>query len=111
MRYAFTSATCPTCDTLFESLAIDYDEEGGYVALMVTPCTGCGTLLCSASDWSICDECGDVFCADCLQLVDDGTDSSLRCCIKCVREGEETQQDLLPLPAVAAYCVPLRAVA
>ncbi len=26
-------------------------------------------LLCSACDWSKCDGCGNVFCADCLQLV------------------------------------------
>lgn len=111
MRHAFTSGSCPNCDTLFERLAVDYDEEGGYVALKVTPCTGCGTLLCSACDWSKCDGCGDVFCADCLQLVDDGTDSSLHCCIECVREGQEAQQELAPLPAMAARCESLRAVA
>jgi hypothetical protein len=43
--------------------------------------------------------------------VDDGTGSSLHCCIECVREGQEAQQELAPLPAMAARCESLRAVA
>jgi len=111
MKRSTANATCPNCDTLFERLPVEYDEEGGYAALKVTPCTGCGKLLCSACDWSKCDGCGNVFCADCLQLVDDGTASPLHCCKDCAREGEEAQQELAPLPAMAARCESLRAVA
>jgi|ERR1039458_1039699 hypothetical protein len=82
-----TSATCPSCNALFERVAVEYDEEGGCVALQVTPCTACRRLLCSACDCSQCDGCGNVFCADCLQLVEDGTGSPLHCCQVCVQEG------------------------
>ena len=89
MRSRSASATCPNCNTLFERLAVEYDEEGGCVALKVTPCTACRRLLCSACDCSECDGCGNVFCADCLQLVEDGTGSPLHCCQVCVQEGAE----------------------
>ena len=105
MRLHTVNATCPNCCTFFERIPVEYDEEGGYVVLMVIPCTGCGKLLCSACDWYKCDGCGDVFCADCLQLVDDGTDRALHCCKECVLEGEEAQQELLPLPAMVACAV------
>ena len=42
MRKQFDSASCPTCDTLFERLPVEYDEDGGYVFLEVHPCAGCG---------------------------------------------------------------------
>lgn len=37
MRTRFDSASCPTCDTLFERLPVEYDEDGGYAFLEMHP--------------------------------------------------------------------------
>ena len=94
MRPTHTSASCPTCNTLSERVAVEYYEEGGYAAIRMTPCTNCGKLLCSSCDRANCDGCGEVFCADCLQHVEDGL-KGLHCCQACIRAGEEIEQ--LPL--------------
>lgn len=90
------SASCPTCDTLFESLSVEFDEDGGYAVLEMHPCfePGCGVLLCSCCDQFHCDGCGHTFCADHLVSVPDGTDSPLQCCPTCAAESEP-----LELPA------------
>src|SRR5437868_7130946 len=92
------SATCANCQTLFENVEVEYDEDGGYAAIQVTPCTACTKLLCSSCDWANCDGCGDVFCADCLQLLADCTLTGLHCCKECVRISEEFEQ--LPLTPI-----------
>ena len=81
MRLAFTSASCPTCDTLFERLPVEYDEDGGYAFLEVHPCADatCNKMLCSCCDQFHCDGCGQLFCADHLVSVPDGTDRPLHC--------------------------------
>jgi hypothetical protein len=94
MRRQFDSASCPTCDTLFERLPVEYDEDGGYVFLEVHPCAGCATLLCACCDQFHCDGCGQTFCADHLVSVPDGTESPLHCCGPCAAECEP-----LELPA------------
>jgi len=65
MKMHFASASCPTCDTLFERLPVEYDEDGGYAFLEVRPCAGptCGKMLCSCCDQFHCDGCGQTFCA------------------------------------------------
>src|ERR1039458_710716 len=52
MKRSYDSASCPTCDTLFERLPVEYDEDGGYVFLEVHPCSDsvCEKLLCSRSE-------------------------------------------------------------
>ncbi len=88
-------ASCPTCDSLFERLLIDYNEDGtGYALLEVKPCAGsCGKLLCPCCDQFACDGCGDTFCADHLVSVEDGTETPLHCCPTCASECE-----VLPMP-------------
>jgi len=49
MRKRFDSGSCPTCNTFFERLPIEYDEDGGYVLLEVQPCAECGTMLCACN--------------------------------------------------------------
>ena len=38
MKTTFTSASCPTCNTLFERLPMEYNEDTGYAILEVHPC-------------------------------------------------------------------------
>ena len=75
MRKQFDSTSCPTCDTLFERLPVEYDEDGGYVFLEVHPCAGCG----------------QTFCIDHLVSVPDGTETPLHCCGPCAAECEPFQ--------------------
>ena len=100
MRKQFTSASCPTCDTLFERLPVEYDEDGsGYPVLEVRPCADseCGKMLCACCDQFHCDGCGQTFCIDHLVSVPDGTDRPLRCCPACAAECE-VQQLPSPIP-------------
>lgn len=96
MKSQFASASCPTCDTLFERLPVEYDEEGGYAVLEVRPCAdaSCGKMLCSCCSQFHCDGCGQKFCTDHLVSVPDGTDQPLSCCPSCAVEC-----DLLELPS------------
>jgi hypothetical protein len=102
MRRTHDSKTCPNCSTLIINLSVECDEEGGYVALKVTPCTGCGQLLCASCDFAACDGCGNVFCADCLVHVEDGSEPGLQCCRECAAIEEEPEQELLPLAAMVS---------
>jgi len=90
MRHAFTSASCPSCGTIFERLPVEYDEDGGYAFLEVRPCadTICDKMLCSCCDHFHCDGCGQTFCADHLVSVPDGTERPLHCCTTCAAECE-----------------------
>ena len=88
MKPQFTSASCPTCDTLFERLPVEHDEDSGYAFLEVRPCADatCGKMLCSCCDQFHCDGCGQTFCADHLVSMPDGTDRPLHCCPACAVE-------------------------
>jgi hypothetical protein len=88
MIQQFDSASCPTCDTLFERLPVEYDEDGGYVFLEVRPCAGCGQMLCACCDQFHCDGCGQTFCINHLVSVPDGTEMPLHCCGPCAAECE-----------------------
>jgi hypothetical protein len=88
MRTEFASASCPTCNTLFERLPVEYDEDGGYVFLEVHPCAGCGSMLCACCDQFHCDGCGQTFCIDHLVSVSDGTETPLHCCGPCAAQCE-----------------------
>ena len=96
-----TSATCPTCDTDFDRLPVEYDEDGGYAVLEVHFCAHltCGTLLCPCCDQFHCDGCGNTFCADHLVSVPDGTDCPLHCCPICAEECEPMELPLALGPA------------
>src|ERR1017187_7638791 len=85
MRTQFDSAPCPTCNTFFERLPVEYYEDGGYVFLEVRPCADpiCGKLLCACCDQFHCDGCGETFCADHLVSIPDGTDRPLHFCTAC----------------------------
>ena len=88
MRKQFDSTSCPTCNTLFERLPVEHDEDGGYVFLEVHPCAGCGQMLCACCDQFHCDGCGQTFCIDHLVSVPDGTETPLHCCGPCAAECE-----------------------
>jgi hypothetical protein len=91
MKQAFSSVSCPICETPFERLPIEYDEDGsGCVVLEVRPCadSACGKMLCACCDQFHCDGCGQTFCADHLVSVPDGTDRPLHCCPACAAECE-----------------------
>jgi hypothetical protein len=45
-------------------------------------------MLCSCCDQFHCDGCGQLFCADHLVSVPDGTDRPLHCCPACAAECE-----------------------
>jgi hypothetical protein len=104
-RPTTASATCPTCDTDFARLPVEYDEEGGYIVLEVKPCadSACGKLLCACCHQFHCDGCGQTFCADHLVSVPDGTPTPLHCCPACADEAEPLD---LPLPLPPARELP-----
>jgi hypothetical protein len=82
------AATCPSCQTDFARLPVEYDEDRGYAVLEVRPCSDatCGKLLCGCCDQFHCDGCGLTFCADHLVSVPDGTENPLHCCPDCAAE-------------------------
>ncbi len=91
----FTSAECPNCETTFDRLPLDYDEDGiGTAVLEVHPCALCGALLCPCCGQFQCDGCDETFCSLHMVIVPDGTPKPLRCCPRCAFEGEIEQ---LPL--------------
>lgn len=103
MEPQFTSASCPTCNTLFDRLPVEYDADIGYAVLEVHPCgdATCGKLLCACCDQFHCDGCGQAFCADHLISVPDGTDHPLHCCPPCAAECEPVGLPS-PIPPAAA---------
>jgi len=97
-----TAATCPACNTDYDRLPLDYDEDGiGYAILEVHLCahSTCGKLLCPCCDQFHCDGCGLTFCADHLVSVADGTDQPLHCCPACADECEPMELPLTMPPA------------
>ncbi len=95
----FTSHTCPNCDTDFDCLPLDYDEDGfGTAVLEVTPCAICGALLCPCCGQFQCDGCDETFCSLHMVVVPDGTPNPLRCCPRCAFEGEIEQLPLALSP-------------
>src|SRR6266487_1015553 len=88
MRKQFDSASCPTCETSFDRLPVEFDHDGGYVLIPMKSCPECAKLLCPACDQFHCDGCGHTFCADHLVSVPDGTDRPLHCCQACALECE-----------------------
>ena len=103
MKPQFTSASCPTCNTLVERLPVEYDEDGGYAVLEVRPCADatCGKLLCACCDQFHCDGCGQTFCMDHLVSVADGTQAPLHCCPTCAAECESLARPA-PIPPASA---------
>jgi hypothetical protein len=96
----FDSATCPKCQTYFDRLPVDGDEDGNYyVVFPVAACTTCGVLLCPCCEQFTC-ECGQVHCSEHMVLVQDGTPNPLKCCPACASECEPLE---LPFPP-AAMC-------
>ena len=97
-RKRFTNASCPECNTFFDRLPLEYDEDGlGCAVLEVMPCMhpGCERLLCPCCAKFACDGCGQTFCAIHLASVKDGTPRPLHCCPACALECEEIPA---PLP-------------
>jgi len=104
----YLDANCPTCDTFFETLPAEYDEDGtGYAVLEVHLCADrtCGKMLCPCCDQFHCDGCGQTFCADHLVSVPDGTERPLHCCPPCAAECEPLEFPS-PIPPAAALRPP-----
>ena len=93
MKATFTSATCATCNTDFDRIPVDYDEDGqGYVAIPVKQCPTCAALLCPCCPTFSCDGCNQTFCTSHLVTVPDGKYKPLLCCAQCA-----TEVEVLPL--------------
>ena len=95
MRHRFTSASCPTCNTLFERLPIDYNEDGSWL------CPAGSRTLRRVLRQAAMPVLRSVrlrqlrrhLCVDHLVSVEDGTETPLHCCPTCASECE-----VLPLP-------------
>jgi len=61
MPKTFASASCPECQTDFDRLPVEYDEDGGYAVLPVRPCAYYYCVRKNKTDV----ECfrGTIFCA------------------------------------------------
>ena len=88
MRPQFTSTSCPNCNTYFDRVPVEYDEDGSYAVLEVYPCAdaNCGKLLCPCCDQFHCDGCGLTFCADHLVSIPETTGTPMHCCGPCADE-------------------------
>lgn len=83
----FTDAECPLCNTSFDRLPVDYDEDGNGAALLeVTACAQCGALLCSCCPQFHCDACGERVCLTHLVEAD-----GLKQCGPCSATGEPAE--------------------
>jgi hypothetical protein len=77
----FDSATCPNCQTYFDRLPVDGDEDGNYyIVLESTPCSTCGQMLCPCCEQFTCEH-GEPHCIEHLAEVD-----GLKCCPVCLAE-------------------------
>src|SRR6266550_2682588 len=88
MPTTFTSASCPTCETSFDRVPVEYDGDQGYAPLELKPCRECGALLCPCCEQFQCDGCAATFCVSHLVTIPDGTLNPLRCCATCAAEVE-----------------------
>ena len=102
MATTFTTASCPTCETSFDRVPVEYDGDQGYAALELKPCGECGALLCACCEQFQCDGCAATFCTSHLVSIPDGTLNPLRCCATCAAEVEVIELPLAPL--VCACC-------
>jgi hypothetical protein len=91
MAMRFTRVTCTECNTTFDRVPVEFDGNQGYAVLEVNPCAECGAFLCACCSTFACDGCGSTFCTSHLALVEDGTDSPLRCCTACAAEANADQ--------------------
>lgn len=109
MANAFETGSCTECNTSFDRLAVERDEDSGagYLVLPVTPCAddNCGKFLCACCPQFHCDGCGHTFCADHMISVPDGTDRPLHICEPC--EAVMREYDAAPLIAPHALPAPM----
>lgn len=101
----FDSATCPNCQTLFDRLPVDGDEDGAYVALEVKPCATCGTLLCPCCEQFVCEH-GDTHCVSHLTVLDAESKYPVKCCPVCIAEMDEADRPAKIEPQTAPTAVP-----
>jgi hypothetical protein len=96
---SFDSATCPICQTYFDRLPVDGDEDGAYVVLETRPCADCGAPLCACCDAFECEACCERFCNTHMVKVVGGSHGEIwKCCAACAREIEQQELEL-ELPA------------
>lgn len=104
MKRRFDSATCPNCQTLFDRLPVDGDEDGNcWLVMESKPCHTCLTLPCPNCSQFACDGCGQTHCSKHLALVEDGTPDPLKCCAVCAAECE-VLEPALPAIGVCVDC-------
>lgn len=85
------SATCQTCQTEFDGLPVERDEDGVYAVLEVRPCADpeCNALLCECCPTFACDGCGATFCTLHMTAVNE-----LLCCPPCAAASDQGELEL-----------------
>jgi hypothetical protein len=95
---SFQSATCPNCQTFYDRLPVDGDEDGNvWVVLESKPCGTCGQMLCPCCEQFVCEH-GETHCIEHLTVLDPESKHPLKCCPACLAEAREQEV------AAAAMC-------
>src|SRR3954463_4272849 len=98
MNRYFDSATCPNCQTYFDRVPVDGDEDGCCcVVLESKPCATCGQMLCPCCEQFVCEH-GETHCIEHLTVLDANANYPVKCCPLCLAEAQA--QELVP----AAMC-------
>lgn len=104
MKRHFDSATCPNCQTFYDRLPVEGDEDGdSWLVLESKPCSTCLVLLCPNCEQFVCEH-GDTHCASHLTLVADGTPNPLKCCPVCMEDIAQSDAPALPALGVCVDC-------
>ena len=93
-----TSAACSNCQTLFDCLPVESDEDGNYYVILESkPCGTCGQMLCPCCEQFVCEH-GETHCIGHLIVLEADSQYPLKCCPACLAEARP--QELAP----AAMC-------
>ena len=104
MKRHFDSATCPNCQTFYDRLPVDGDEDGNcWLVLESKPCATCGQMLCPNCEQFVCEH-GETHCLTHLTMVADGTPRGLLACPVCLEEIAESDASELPPVGVCMEC-------
>src|SRR3954469_2797312 len=88
MNCHFDSATCPHCQTYFDRVPVDGDEDGCYcVVIEAKPCGTCGQMLCPCCEQFVCEH-GETHCMTHLTVLDADSTYPLKCCPACLKEAD-----------------------
>lgn len=91
MRPEYGKASCPTCETEFSRLPVEYDGDNALVVLETKPCPFCFVELCACCNAKHCQDCGDFVCSEHIVIVPDGTPKPLELCPACAVEAQQME--------------------